>query len=110
MKLKQSSLDIYAFVNLYRQEIIASFIKKIHQISQNEFVLQIYRSDLKKRDLLLSLSKGIAFFDTEKPEMPSGLAMQLRSMLVERKIMSISQINFDRVVSIELSGGLSLII
>ena len=110
MKLKQSSLDIYAFVNLYRQDIIASFIKKIHQISQNEFVLQIYRSDLKKRDLLLSLSKGIAFFDTEKPEMPSGLAMQLRSMLVERRIISISQINFDRVVSIELSGGLSLII
>ena len=36
--------------------------------------------------------------------------MQLRSMLVERRIISISQINFDRVVSIELSGGLSLII
>ena len=110
MKYKESSLDIYAFVNCYQYEISGSFIKKIHQVSQDEFLFQIYRSDVKKRSLFLSLSKGIAFHDAETPETPSNMAMTLRSMLEDRKILSIHQINFDRIVSIELSGGLRIIL
>ena len=110
MKYKESSLDIYAFVNCYKDEISGSFIKKIHQISQDEFLFQIYRSDIKKRSLFLSLSKGIAFHEAETPETPSNMAMILRSMLEDRKILSIYQINFDRIVCIELSGGLKVIL
>ena len=110
MKYKESSLDIYAFVNCYQDEISGSFVKKIHQISQDEFLFQIYRSDVKKRSLFLSLSKGIAFHEAETPETPSNMAMMLRSMLEDRKILSIYQINFDRIVGIELSGGLKVIL
>ncbi len=110
MKYKESSLDIYAFVNCYQEEISGSFIKKIHQVSQDEFLFQIYRSDVKKRSLFLSLSKGIAFHDVQTPETPSNMAMTLRSMLEDRKIISIYQINFDRIVGIDLSGGLKIIL
>lgn len=110
MKLKESSLDIYAFVTLYTQELVGSFIKKVHQTGSNEFVLQIYRSDLKRRDLLISLSKGIAFFDQVRPEAPSNLSMMLRKILVDRKILSVSQVNFDRVVRFDLSGGIQIVL
>jgi|YelNatPaOPRAMG01_1025707.scaffolds.fasta_scaffold00209_54 predicted ribosome quality control (RQC) complex YloA/Tae2 family protein len=110
MKYKESSLDIYAFVNCYHDEISGSFIKKIHQVSQDEFLFQIYRSDVKKRSLFLSLSKGIAFHEVETPETPSNMAMTLRSMLEDRKILSIYQINFDRIVGMELSGGIRIIL
>ncbi|MCL4451699.1 MAG: NFACT family protein [Candidatus Thermoplasmatota archaeon] len=110
MKYKESSLDIYAFVNCYQDEISGSFIKKIHQVSQDEFIFQIYRSDVKRRSLFLSLSKGIAFHDVQTPETPSNMAMTLRSMLEDRKIISIYQINFDRILGMDLSGGLKVIL
>jgi predicted ribosome quality control (RQC) complex YloA/Tae2 family protein len=110
MKYKESSLDIYAFINCNQDEISGSFIKKIHQVGQDEFLFQIYRSDIKKRSLFISLSKGIFLHDMETPETPSNMAMTLRSMLEDRKILSIYQINFDRIVGMELSGGLRIIL
>lgn len=110
MKLKESSLDIYAFVKLNSEELEGSFIKKVHQTGTNEFVLQVYRSDLKKRDLLISLTKGIAFFEQNRPETPSNLSMMLRKNLSERKILSVEQINFDRIVRLNLSGGIQLVL
>ncbi len=110
MKLKESSLDIYAFVSLYTNEIIGSFIKKIHQISANEFVFQLYRSGEGRKSLFISMSKGVAFLDRETPDTPSPLSMMLRNMLTDRKVLAIEQINFDRVVRIDLSGGYVMVL
>ncbi len=110
MKGKQSSIDFYSFISLYRDQIRDCFIKKIYQVSQKEFYVQIYRSDLKRRGLLISLERGIAFHEPLLPEQASPLATTLRRMLSERKIMNIEQINFDRVVRIQLATGQELIL
>lgn len=110
MHLKQSSLDFYAFTNHYRDKLVNSFIKKIYQVGANEFLFQIYRSDYKKAHLFISLTKGISFLEVERPDEASPLALSLRRMLSERRITSIEQINFDRVVKITLHTGQELIL
>lgn len=110
MKLRQSSLDIYAFTGKYRDQLEGSFIKKVFQVSRNEFLLQVYRSDLKRRDLYLSLSKGIAYYSPPHPDQASQLSIILRKNLSERRIMAVQQINFDRIVKITLSTGQELIL
>ena len=110
MKLKESSLDFHAFVSIYGDTMLNSFIKKIYQVNQKEFVFQLYRSDLKKRDFFVSLSKGIAFYDAEKPEEATQLSMLFRKQLSEKRIVGIEQINFDRVVKITLHTGQEIIL
>ena len=110
MKLKESSLDFHAFVSIYGDTILNSFIKKVYQVNQKEFVLQLYRSDVKKRDFFISLNKGIAFYDAEKPEEATQLSMLFRKQLSEKRIVGIEQINFDRVVKITLHTGQEIIL
>lgn len=109
MKLKQSSLDFYSFVSIYKDEIENSFIKKIYQTGSNEFLFQLYRSDLGRRGFFVSLGKGIGFYDPARPEEASAIAMHLRKNLSERRITSIEQINFDRVIRIVLHTGQEII-
>ena len=109
MKLRQSSLDLYAFISIYGKLIEGSFIKKIYETAKGEFIFQIYRSDAGKRELFISLTKGFAFREIVKPEQPTPLTMTLRRLLSERKIISVRQINFDRVVEFDLSNGSSII-
>ena len=110
MKLKESSLDFHAFIAIYGDTILNSFIKKVYQVNQKEFVLQIYRSDVKKRDFFISLNKGIGFYDAEKPEEATQLSMLFRKQLSEKRIVGIEQINFDRVVRITLHTGQEIIL
>ncbi|WP_337860740.1 ribosome rescue protein RqcH [Ferroplasma sp.] len=110
MKLKESSLDFHAFVAIYGDTILNSFIKKVYQVNQKEFVLQLYRSDIKKRDFFISLTKGIAFYDAEKPEEATQLSMLFRKQLSEKRIVGIEQINFDRVIKIVLHTGQEIIL
>ena len=110
MKLKESSLDFYTFVNIYKDEIENSFIKKVYQVNSKEFIFQIYRSDIKKREFFVSLSKGIAFYDVEKPTEASQLAMLFRKHLSEKRIVRIEQVNFDRVIKITLHTGQEIIL
>lgn len=110
MQMKQSSLDFYAFVETYRDRIVGCFIKKIYQVSAKEFYFQLYRQDLKRVGLYISLERGIAFYDPLLPSQSSGLATLLRKMLSEKRITGIEQINFDRVVRISLGTGNSIIL
>lgn len=109
MRIKQSSLDFYAFVSVYGQGFAGSFIKKIHQVGAKDFIFQIYRSDLKRRNLYVSLERGIAFMDFPTEPEPGQIAITLRKMLSERKIESIRQVNFDRVIVIKLVTGQEII-
>ncbi len=110
MRLKQSSLDIYSFVSVYGNDIAGSFIKKIHQVGPKSFLFQIYRSDTKRRNLFVSLERGVAFMEVEPGKEPSMLALTLRKMLSERKIESIRQHSFDRVLIMKFYGGQELIL
>jgi predicted ribosome quality control (RQC) complex YloA/Tae2 family protein len=110
MRLKQSSLDLYSFVSVYSSEIAGSFIKKIHQVGAKSFIFQIYRSDTKRRNLYVSLERGVAVMDADQGREPGMLALTLRKMLSERKIEEIRQHSFDRVLILKLYGGQQLIL
>lgn len=110
MRLRQSSLDIYAFLGTYGKDLEGSFIKKIFQIDKSDFLFQIYRSDKKRRNLFVSLTKGVVFYEPIKPDHASQLSLTLRKFLSERKITSVTQINFDRIIRFSLSTGQEMIL
>ena len=61
MNPKPSSLDFYAFIQNYSSIISGSFIKKVYQVDETDFLLQLYSSTSGKNYLLISLKKGLAF-------------------------------------------------
>lgn len=110
MNPKPSSLDFYAFLKKYSDLIAGSFIKKVYQTDQKDFVFQLYGSSSGRNYLLISLEKGIVFYDSERPEEATPLSMLLRKILSERRIVSVDQINFDRVIKLTLHTGQEIIL
>ena len=110
MNPKPSSLDFYAFLHKYAGSIEGSFIKKVYQSAASDFVFQLYGSGSGKNYLLVSLTKGMAFNDTERPEEATPLSMLLRKILSERRIVKVEQVNFDRVVKFTLHTGQEIIL
>lgn len=110
MNPKPSSLDFYAFIKNYRDKIVGCFIKKVYQIAETDFLFQLYGSNVGKSYLVISLKKGLVFYDAERPDEATPLSMLLRKSLSERKIVSLEQINFDRVVKLTLHTGQEIIL
>ena len=110
MNPKPSSLDFYAFTQNYSSIIIGSFIKKVYQVEETDFLFQLYSSSSGKNYLLISLKKGLVFYEAERPEAATPLSMLMRKSLSERRIVSVEQINFDRVVKLTLHTGQEIIL
>lgn len=109
MDSRQSSLDIYAFINIYGKDLKGAFLKKVYDLGSSKFVFQISGENKDRRFLYVDLKKGIFFMDAERPSEASSLAMMLRKQVSERRIIGIRQPNFDRIVILELSSGQELI-
>ena len=109
MKDKESSLDIYAFIKNYRKFIADSFIKKIYELGGGKFILQIHNQELKKGSFYIDITKGLSLMDAERGQEAGSLAMFLRKRLSDKKIKDIYQINFDRVVRIDMYNGYSIV-
>ena len=109
MDSRQSSLDIYAFINIYGKDLKGAFLKKVYDLGSGKFVFQISGENKDHRFLYVDLKKGIFFMDAERPSEASSLAMMLRKQVSERRIIGIRQPNFDRIVILELSSGQELI-
>ncbi|GGM78078.1 hypothetical protein GCM10007108_15330 [Thermogymnomonas acidicola] len=105
MKDKASSLDFYAFLHANREALAGSFIKKVYQVSPDSFLFQLHSPVSSRLMLFIALRKGIFLKDVERPEEPTSLAMMLRKMLGDRKILEVQQVNFDRVMRFSLSGN-----
>ncbi len=110
MNPKPSSLDFYSFLENYREKIVGCFIKKVYQIAETDFLFQLYGSNVGKNYLVISLRKGLLFYDAERPEAATPLSMLLRKSLSERRIVAAEQINFDRVVKLTLHTGQEIIL
>ena len=110
MNPKPSSLDFYSFLENYREKIVGCFIKKVYQTAETDFLFQLYGSNAGKSYLVISLKKGLLFYDAERPEAATPLSMLLRKSLSERKIVAAEQINFDRVVKLTLHTGQEIIL
>lgn len=110
MKDKESSLDIYAFIEINRENIKDAFFKKVYEIGQKKFIFQIHSSALKTVPLYIDVKRGVCFMDAQRNQEAGQTAMYLRKIFTDRKISNISQINFDRVMRIDTYGGASLVI
>lgn len=109
MNGKESSLDIYAILARYREIIEGAFIKKVYQLPPKTFILQLYRSDHGRLDLFLEIDRGIYVGEKREEIQPTQMVVSLRKLLVDQKIRSVRQINFDRVIEMVTYQGVSLI-
>ena len=109
VKDKESSLDIYAFVNNYGKYLVDSFIKKIYDLGNGKFIFQTHSQEMKKGSFFIDIKKGICLMDAERGQEAGSLAMFLRKKFTDKKIKNIYQINFDRVVRVDLYNGSSII-
>ncbi|MCL4314646.1 MAG: NFACT family protein [Candidatus Thermoplasmatota archaeon] len=109
MDKKESSLDIHAILTRYRSTIEGAFIKKVYHAPPKTFILQLYRSDHGRIDLFIQIDRGIYVGEKREEIQPTQMAMNLRKLLVDQKIRSVRQINFDRVLEICTYQEISLI-
>ena len=109
MKDKESSVDIYAFVNNKRKDLQDSFVKKIYDLGGGKFIFQIHSPTLKKGSFYIDVKKGICLMDAERGQDAGNLAMFLRKKFMDKKIKAIYQINFDRVVRVDFYNGSSFV-
>ena len=106
MKLKMSSHDVAAIIKeLNDFDYIGSRINNIYDISNKVFCLKLDLKNKKEKEFLI-LDSGqkiyiINKFNSERM-LPSGFCSKLRKHLKNKRIESIKQINFDRVVDITI--------
>ncbi|MFO7677959.1 MAG: ribosome rescue protein RqcH [Thermoplasmatota archaeon] len=110
-----SSFDIYVIVSEL-QELLGSHIEKIYQPTRDELLIRIRNNTTNKKEALY-IKNGELFCLTQKefsvPQKPSTFAMTCRKYLVNGRITSIKQHEFDRIIIINIGkkeGEYSLII
>lgn len=85
-------------------ELNSASIKRIYNISNNEFLLKFHN----KKNLYISLNNECRVNITDKeytfPDKPSNITMLLRKYLNNFKIQNVTNYNYDRIIKIEFSG------
>jgi len=108
VKERMDSFDIYAIVT-EMQELLEGWVGKIYQ-TNDEVAIKIRKDE--NNVIFIKNGKWIFTTDTkdESKSHPPTFAMTLRKHLNNKKIKSISQIGFDRIVVIEFSNLYKLVI
>ena len=109
VKDKESSIDIFSFVNNKRKDLQDGFIKKIYHLGEGKFIFQVHSQSLKKGSFYIDVKKGICLMDAERGQDAGNLAMFLRKKFMDKKIKDIYQINFDRVARVDFYNGSSFV-
>ncbi len=102
------SLDIRAWIEENRENVVDGFFKKIYQVGEREFLFKIYKGET--RPLYVNLRGWIYFQSKETPMEPSMFVMFLRKRFSGKRIVKFHQLNFDRIVVFETHDGYSLIL
>ncbi len=105
MKTSMSSFDIFAIVKEL-QILKGARINKIYQITPAELRIQLRIRDAGRGDLVIEVGKRIHLTQYPKPGpvKPSNFAMTLRKYIGNGIIKEIRQVNFDRLVELQISG------
>lgn len=98
-----SNFDVYAIAKELDTILVNSSISNVYEI-QDLIILKI-NTKLGKKNLIIEKDSRINLteFEYPIPEYPSQYILALRKLLKNRRILSISQYKFDRIVIIELS-------
>lgn len=100
VKKSLSAMDIAALVKEY-QALLGCYIKKAYQPEREVIVLRLNVGGVKRE---LIIRTGRTFFLTDKgpdnPPLPTAFAMLLRKYLTNGRIISVEQVEFDRIMII----------
>ncbi|MGC9122776.1 MAG: ribosome rescue protein RqcH [Thermoplasmata archaeon] len=100
-----TSPDINAWIIENREYLLDSFIKK-YEIG-DIIKIRFHKKDVGNRDLYIELPRFIYFGERYEMESKENQAFE---NIVDRKVISIDQPNFDRIIRIDLSFSYSIII
>lgn len=109
MKLGLTSLDLLAIVKELQLALISARMDNIYQLEGGSFLLK-FRGRVGYMSLLLDLPRrlNLTSYKHTIPERPSPAATQLRRLLKGLKVEAISQVDFDRILCIDLDGGIGV--
>jgi predicted ribosome quality control (RQC) complex YloA/Tae2 family protein len=84
------------------QSLIGARVDKIYNPSENEILMYLYSTKLKKILLRIAVPYSLVLteYKTEKPEVPSHFCMFLRKYLIGARVTKVVQPKFERIVEI----------
>ncbi|MDI6798586.1 MAG: ribosome rescue protein RqcH [Candidatus Aenigmarchaeota archaeon] len=102
MKESITSLDLMFLVKEMKERLIGGRIRRIKQ-TNNTFIFEIYKQE--RFFLKVILDKAIYIAKaSQRVEKPTNFCMQLRKHLLNKTISNICQVEFDRIVEMEVNG------
>lgn len=106
-----NSLEVFAAVGLLQKSLAGAKVEKVFQTDDGIFALDLFSGALGKKFLIMM--KDFVYLTDRKPQAPDeppNFCMLLRKHLVGAStITGVSQLGFDRIVSIRFSNGQTLV-
>jgi len=106
VKLGLTSLDLLAIVKELNSTLISARIESVYQLEDGSFLVRLHtRSG--QANIIIELGRriNITNFKYPIPEKPSPPAASLRRYLSSAKVESFGQVNFDRILYMDVSRG-----
>lgn len=106
MKLGLTSLDLLAVVKELQPALISARLDNVYQLQNGNFLFK-FRGKEGYSNLLLDIPRRINLtsYKLAIPEKPTPQAAQLRHLLNGRRVEGVSQVDFDRILKLDLLGG-----
>jgi len=106
VKLGLTSLDLLAIVKELQPVLISARLDNVYQLQNGTFLLK-FRSKEGYSSLLIDLPRrfNLTNYRQTIPEKPTPQAAQLRRLLNGRRVEGVSQVDFDRILKIDLFSG-----
>jgi len=106
VKLGLTSLDLLAVVKELNSALISARIENVYQLEDGSFLIRLHtRSGQANIIAELGRRLNITNFKYPTPEKPSPPAASLRRCLSSARIESFGQLDFDRILYIDISRG-----
>lgn len=105
VKLCLTSIDLLAIVRELKPLLINARMENIYNLDNWAFIFRFHTS-IGNMDLIFELGKriNITNYKYPLPSQPSRHAMIMRSLLLNSLVLSIDQINLDRIISFKLKS------
>jgi predicted ribosome quality control (RQC) complex YloA/Tae2 family protein len=106
VKLGLTSLDLLAIVKELQLALISARIDNVYQLQNGSFLVR-FRGREGYSNLIVDLPRrlNLTSYKFTVPERPTPQAAQLRRLLNARKVEGVCQVDFDRILKLDLGGG-----
>ncbi|MEM3574887.1 MAG: ribosome rescue protein RqcH [Candidatus Bathyarchaeia archaeon] len=103
-KASMSNFDLFFLIPELKDKIVGKIIDNVYQISDDTFVMKMRPGNV---ELLLQPGRRIHVtnYAIKKPKEPTPFCMALRRRLVDSRVSGIEQVEFERIVKIDLMRG-----